>query len=66
MMRDSPRDRRTNLKGALPSTEHHRRPELLPEIDLRDVTFIDSSGLGALISLRNTARECAGKPCWSG
>ena len=27
------------------------------EIDLGDVTFIDSSGLGALISLRNAARE---------
>ena len=27
-------------------------------IDLGDVTFIDSSGLGALISLRNAAREC--------
>ncbi len=28
------------------------------EIDLGDVTFIDSSGLGALISVRNAAREC--------
>ena len=28
------------------------------EIDLGDVTFIDSSGLGALIALRNTAQEC--------
>jgi anti-anti-sigma factor len=28
------------------------------EIDLADVTFIDSSGLGALISLRNSARQC--------
>ena len=28
------------------------------EVDLADVTFIDSSGLGALISLRNTARTC--------
>jgi anti-anti-sigma factor len=26
-------------------------------IDLGDVTFIDSSGLGALISLRNAARQ---------
>jgi len=28
------------------------------ELDLADVTFIDSSGLGALISLRNTANQC--------
>jgi anti-anti-sigma factor len=28
------------------------------EIDLGDVSFIDSSGLGALISIRNTARQC--------
>jgi anti-anti-sigma factor len=28
------------------------------EIDLGDVTFIDSSGLGALISVRNAARDC--------
>ncbi len=28
------------------------------EIDLGEVTFIDSSGLGALISLRNSARQC--------
>ena len=28
------------------------------EIDLGDVTFIDSSGLGALISLRNAAQQC--------
>jgi anti-anti-sigma factor len=28
------------------------------EIDLGEVTFIDSSGLGALISLRNTAKRC--------
>ena len=28
------------------------------EVDLGDVTFIDSSGLGALIALRNTARQC--------
>ena len=28
------------------------------EVDLGDVTFIDSSGLGALISLRNEARQC--------
>jgi anti-anti-sigma factor len=28
------------------------------EIDLGEVTFIDSSGLGALISLRNAARQC--------
>ena len=27
------------------------------EIDLGDVTFIDSSGLGALISLRNVAEQ---------
>jgi anti-anti-sigma factor len=27
------------------------------EIDLGDVTFIDSSGLGALISIRNAARQ---------
>ncbi len=27
------------------------------EVDLGDVTFIDSSGLGALISLRNAARQ---------
>jgi anti-anti-sigma factor len=27
------------------------------ELDLGDVTFIDSSGLGALIALRNVARE---------
>ena len=31
------------------------------EIDLGDVTFIDSSGLGALISLRNAARQCGAK-----
>lgn len=28
------------------------------EIDLGDVTFIDSSGLGALISVRNAADQC--------
>jgi anti-anti-sigma factor len=28
------------------------------QIDVGDVTFIDSSGLGALISLRNAARQC--------
>jgi anti-anti-sigma factor len=28
------------------------------ELDLGDVTFIDSSGLGALISLRNAASQC--------
>jgi anti-anti-sigma factor len=28
------------------------------EIDLGDVTFIDSSGLGALISVRNASRQC--------
>ena len=28
------------------------------EIDLGDVTFIDSRGLGALISVRNAARQC--------
>ncbi len=28
------------------------------ELDIGDVTFIDSSGLGALISLRNTAKQC--------
>lgn len=27
------------------------------DVDLGDVTFIDSSGLGALIALRNTSRE---------
>lgn len=28
------------------------------DIDLGEVTFIDSSGLGALIALRNAARRC--------
>lgn len=28
------------------------------EIDLGDVTFIDSSGLGALIALRNATQQC--------
>jgi anti-anti-sigma factor len=31
------------------------------EIDLGDVTFIDSSGLGALISLRNTTQQCGAR-----
>ena len=32
------------------------------EIDLGDVTFIDSSGLGALISLRNAAQPVRCEP----